>query len=147
MGDRRTSHGSDPSEPVLSGPDQAARVVRLSAPPAQGPAVVVLLLDARHRLLLTITVDGAPPAGAARAVDLVLAIAQPAGVAGVVVGIVRERLGQYLPKGDAAALAGMAERCAAAGVDLLDVLLVGPRGWRSVRHLAAQAREGDDGGQ
>ncbi|MDQ4097465.1 MAG: hypothetical protein M3144_06320 [Actinomycetota bacterium] len=97
----------------------------------------MLLCDADHRLLLAVTVDGASATAVPRVVDLVLAVAESAGVTGIVVGISRERLGQYLPKPDAAALAGLEDRCAAAGVNLLDVLLVGPRGWRSVRDLAA----------
>ncbi len=137
MSHRCTSHGSDPSGPVLSGPAHAASAIRLSAPPAEGPAVVVLLLDSDHRLLLAITVDGAPPTAVPRVVDLVLAVAQSAGVAAIVVGIVRERLGQYLTKADTAALGGLEGRCTAEGVSLLDVLLVGPRGWRSVRPLAS----------
>ena len=144
MRSRCTSHGSDPSEPILSGPDHAASAIRLSAPPAAGPAVVVLLCNAEHRLLLAITVDGAGATAVPRVVHLVLAVAESAGVAGIVVGIVRERLGQYLPKPDAAALEGLEALCAAAGVSLLDVLLVGPRGWRSVRHLAASSAAGED---
>jgi hypothetical protein len=134
---RCTSHGSGSSDPILSGPDHAASAIRLSAPPAAGPAVVVLLCDADHRLLLAVTVDGAPPTAVPRVVDLVLAVSRSAGVSGIVVGMVRERLGQYLPKPDAASLAGLEARCAAVDVNLLDVLLVGPRAWRSVRHLAA----------
>jgi hypothetical protein len=141
---RCTSHGSGGSEPVLSGPDHAASAIRLSAPPSAGPAVVVLLCDAERRILLAVTVDTAPPTAVPRVVDLVLAVSSSAGVRGIVVGIVRERLGQYLPKPDAAALAGLEPRCAAAGVDLLDVLMVGPRGWRSLRHLAAGPTGGED---
>jgi hypothetical protein len=81
----------------LSGPDHAAAVIRLSAPPAQGPAIVVLLCDAEHRLLLSVTVDGAPPTSVRRIVDLVLAVAQSGGVAGIVIGIVRERWGSTCP--------------------------------------------------
>jgi hypothetical protein len=82
-----------------------------------------------------------------RVVDLVLAVSSSAGVSGIVVGIVRERLGQYLPKPDAAALAGLEQRCVSRGVSLLDVLVVGPRGWRSVRHLAAEPAGGEDDDQ
>ena len=144
MRHRCTSHGSGGSEPVLSGPDHAASAIRLSAPPAAGPAVVVLLCDAGRRLLLAVTVDGAPPSAVPRVVDLVLAVASSAGVTGIFVGIVRERLGQYLPKPDAAALAGLEQRCAGSGVNLLDILVVGPRGWRSVRNLAAGSTGGED---
>jgi hypothetical protein len=105
---------------------------------------VVLLCDAERRILLAVTVDAAPPTAVPRVVDLVLAVSSSAGVRGIVVGIVRERLGQYLPKPDAAALAGLEPRCAAAGVDLLDVLMVGPRGWRSLRHLAVGPTGGED---
>jgi len=144
---RCTSHGPGgpgPSEPILSGPAHAASAIRLSAPPAEGPAVVVLLCDPDHRLLLAITVDGADATAVPRVVDLVLAVADSAGVAGIVVGIVQERLGQYLPKRAAAALVGLEARCAAAGVRLLDLLLVGPRGWRSVWDLAASPPGGED---
>ena len=147
MRHRCTSHGSAGPEPVLSGPDHAASAIRLSAPPAAGPAVVVLLCDAGHRILLAVTVDGATASAVPRVVDLVLAVASSAGVTEIVVGIVRERLGQYLPKPDAAALAGLEPRCAAAGVNLLDLLVVGPRGWRSVRHLAAAPEGGEDDDQ
>ena len=147
MRHRCTTHGSDGPEPIVAGPSHAAAIIRASAPPAEGPAVVVLLCDPSHKLLLAITVEGAPPAGASRVVDLVLAVAEPAGVSGIVIGIVQPRLGQYVPKPDVAALAGLADRCAAGGVDLLEMLLVGPRGWRSVHHLAAAPGEGEDGPQ
>jgi hypothetical protein len=128
----------------LSGPAHAAAVTRASAPPAEGPAVVALLCDVDHRLILAITVDGAPPSAVPNLVDLVLGVAEPAGVRSLVVSIVRERLGQYLPKPEEAVLAGLVARCARAGVNLLDVLLVGPRGWRSVRHLAGGIEAGED---
>ena len=147
MRHRCTTHesGSGPSEPILAGPAHAASAIRLSSPPVEGPAVVVLLCDRDHRLLLAMTVDGAPPSGVRPAVDVVLAVAPSAGIAGIVVGIVQERLGQYVPKPEAAALRGLVDRCAAAGVDLLDLLLVGPRGWRSLYHLAEAPEGGEDG--
>lgn len=147
MRHRCTSHGSGGSEPVLSGPDHAASAIRLSAPPAAGPAVVVLLCDSARHILLAVTVDGATATAVPRVVDLVLTVSSSAGVSGIVVGIVRERLGQYLPKPEAAALAGLEPRCAAAGVTLLELLVVGPRGWRSVRHLAAGPPGGEDDDQ
>ena len=147
MRSRCTSHGPGPSEPVLTGPAQAAAAIRLSSPPADGPAVVLLLCDADHRLVLAVVVDGASAAGVPSVVNLALAVAEPAGVAGIVIGIVQERLGQYLPKPEVAALAGLADRCTSRGVALLDLLLVGPRAWRSVHHLAAGPRGGEDGDQ
>ncbi len=147
MRHRCTTHasGSDDSEPILAGPAHAASAIRLSAPPVEGPAVVVLLCDRDHRLLLAMTVEGAPPSGVRPTVDVVLGVAASAGVTGIVVGIVQERLGQYVPKPEAATLAGLVDRCAAHGVDLLDLLLVGPRGWRSLYHLAEAPEEGEDG--
>jgi len=142
---RCSSHGSgSSSEPVLSGPSHAAAAIRLSSPPSDGPAVVLLLCDADHRLLLAVVVDGASAAGVPAVVNLALEVADPAGVAGIVVGIVQERLGQYLPKPDVAMLAGLADRCGARGVALLDLLLVGPRGWKSVHHLAGGPGGGED---
>lgn len=142
MRSRCSTHESgapQPSEPVISGPDHAASVIRASAPPPEGPAVVVLLCDSSHRLIIAVTVDGAPPSGAAKVVDLVLSVAGSAGVSGIVVGIVQPRLGQYIPKPDADTLAGLAARCERGGVHLLDLLLVGPRGWRSIRDLAGES--------
>ncbi len=150
MRHRCTQHdGPEPVDPgpdlVLAGPAHAAAAIRLSAPPAEGPAIVVLLCDGEHRLLLAMAVEGAPPTGVRGVVDVVLGVAGPAGVTGIVVGIVRERLGQYVPKPDEAAVRGLAGHCAAQGVDLLDLLLVGPRGWRSLYHLAQAPGEGEDG--
>ena len=90
-------------------------------------------------------VEGAPPSGVRGAVDVVLGVAAEAGVVGIVVGIVRERLGQYVPKPEEAALRGLVLHCAARGVDLLELLLVGPRSWRSLYHLAEGPVEGEDG--
>ena len=147
MRPRCTTHGPGPSDPVLTGPSHAAAAIRLSAPPSDGPAVVLLLCDADHRLLLAIVVEGASAGGVPSVVNLAMEVAEPAGVAGIVVGIVQERLGQYVPKPEAAALAGLADRCAARGIHLLDLLLVGPRGWKSVHHLAAAPAGGEDGNQ
>jgi hypothetical protein len=119
----------------------------LSAPPSDGPAVVLLLCDPSHRLLLAVVVDGATAGGVPSVVNLALEVAEPAGVAGIVVGIVQQRLGQYLPKPDVASLAGLADRCSGRGVALLDLLLVGPRGWKSVHHLAAAPGGDEDGNQ
>lgn len=147
MRQRCSTHdpGSDASEPILAGPAHAAAAIRLSSPPAEGPSVVVLLCDRDQRLLVAMTVEGAPASGVRPAVDVVLGVAPSAGVAGIVVGIVQERLGNYLPKPDVASLRGLVARCAAAGVDLLDLLLVGPRGWRSLYSLAEGSEEGEDG--
>jgi hypothetical protein len=142
---RCTTHESGDSEPILSGPAHAVAAIRLSAPPAEGPAIVALLCDHDHRLLLAITVEDAPATGARRVVDLVLSVAESAGVTGIVVGIVRERLGRYLSKAEVAGLGGLVARCEAAGVDLLDVVLVGPRGWRSIYDLADEPVGGEDG--
>lgn len=142
MRSRCTTHGSGDSEPILAGPAHAVSAIRLSAPPAEGPALVVLLCDHDHRLLLAITVEGAPVSGARQVVDLVLSVSESAGVTGIVVGIVRERLGRYLSKPEVAGLQGLTARCDAAGVDLLDVLLVGPRGWRSIYDLADEPSGG-----
>ena len=147
MRHRCTTHGSDPSEPVLRGPSHAAAAIRLSSPPSDGPAVVMLLCDPSHRVVLAVVVDGATAESVPQAVGLALEVAEPAGVGGIVIGIVRERLGQYLPKPEAAALAGLVDRCTGRGVALLDVLMVGPRGWKSVHHLAAAPGEGDHGDQ
>jgi hypothetical protein len=143
---RCPSHSSGSSEPVLAGPDDAAAAIRLSAPPADGPSVVVLLCDADHRLILAITVDGAPATAVPRVIDLVLQVAESGGVAAVVVGIVRPRL-ERLSRPEAVALGGLLFRCDAGRVQLLDVLLVGPRRWRSLLHLAAMPGEGEDGHQ
>jgi hypothetical protein len=144
---RCTTHDAVSSEPetILAGPAHAAAAIRLSCPPAEGPAVVVLLCDCDHRLLLAMATEGAPPSGVRPAVDVVLAVAPSAGVTGIVVGIVQERLGQYLPKPEAESLRGLIGHCAAAGVDLLDLLLVGPRGWRSLYSLAEGPEGGEDG--
>ncbi len=120
----------------MAGPSHAAAIVRASSPPAEGPALVALLCDRSHRLLLALAVDGAPPTALPRVVDFVVGVAEPAGVHGIVLAIVRERLGGYLPKPHAQALAGLASRCQTSGIELLDVLLVGPRGWRSLHDLA-----------
>lgn len=146
MRPRCNNHDPDSSEPILAGPAHAAAAVRLSAPPADGRAVVVLLCDSLHRLILAIAVEDAPPSSVRQVVELVLAVAEPGGVTAIVVGIVQPRLGP-LPVRQAAALAGVADRCAAAGVDLLDVLLVGPRGFRSVHYLAAAPGEDEDDDQ
>ncbi|MFP5318788.1 MAG: hypothetical protein ACLGI2_10900 [Acidimicrobiia bacterium] len=140
MRPRCTTHdpsGTGGDEPVVAGPSHAAAIVRASSPPAAGPALVALLCDRSHQLLLALAVEGAPAAALPRVVDFVLGVAEPGGVRSIVLAIVRERLGSYLPRRDAEGLSGLAPRCEAAGVDLLDVLLVGPRGWRSVYDLAA----------
>ena len=132
--------------PVLAGPSDAAAVVRLSVGSAHKQAVVLLLCDPEHRLLLAITVEGAPVTGVSRALDLVLQVADSGGIAGVVVGIVRGRGGR-LSRAEEASLAGLLTRCDGAGVDLLDVLVVGKRGYRSVWHLAEATVGGEDGDQ
>lgn len=146
MRPRCNDHDPDSSEPILAGPAHAAAAIRLSAPPAHGRAIVVLLCDPSHRLILAIAVENAPPSSAGQVIDLVLAVAETGGIAGIVVGIVQERLGP-LPIRQATTLHGLAARCRAAGVDLLDVLLVGPRGFRSVQYLAAAPGEGEDDDQ
>ncbi|MEW6153503.1 MAG: hypothetical protein AB1673_05885 [Actinomycetota bacterium] len=145
MRHRCTTHGPGSSEPVLQGPAGAVAAIRLSSPPAAGPAVVMLMCDSSHRLLLSVVADGATAAAVPSLVTLALEVAAPAGVSGIVLGVVRERLGSYLPRPEVAALRGVGARCAAGGVDLLDLLMVGPRGWRSVHHLAGGG-EGDDHG-
>jgi hypothetical protein len=132
--------------PVLSGPSDAARVVRLSVSPDDRQALVLLLCDPDHRLVLAVVVEGAPITSVGAAVDLVLQVAEPAGVIGLVIGIVRSRGGR-LSKAEVASLAGLVSRCEAAGVDLLDVLVVGRRRWRSIWHLAEEPGEGEDGDQ
>lgn len=129
--------------PVLSGPSDAAKVVRLSATPDVDDAVVLVLCGPDHRVVLTVVVDGATVAGVRAAIDLVLQVADTAGVTGLVVGIVRHRGGR-LSRADEWALAGLVARCDAAGVDLLDLLVVGRRGWRSLWHLADLPEEGED---
>ncbi len=146
MRSRCQNHSSGSSQPVVASPADAAAVIRLSAPPAEGSSVVVLLCDADHRLILAITVDGASASAVPRVVDLVLQVAEPGGVAGIVIGLVRPRL-ERLNRVDAKALGGLLNRCHAGGLALLDVLLVGPRGWRSLLHLAALPGEGEDGRQ
>jgi hypothetical protein len=140
---RCTSHGSDHEEPIVAGPSHAAAIVRASSPPTAGPALVALLCDPSHRLLIALAVDGATPAALPRVVDFVLGVAEPAGVAGIVLAAVQQRLGAYLPKREAEGVAGLAGRCQDAGVDLLDVLVVGPRGWRSVYDLARSPSGGE----
>lgn len=130
--------------PVLRSPDEAARVLRLVAPPTHGPALALLLCDAEHRLLMTVVVDGATANGVGRCLDLVLGVAGPAGVVGLVVGIVRPRGGRMAAEQEAA-LSGVADRCTRAEVDLLDVLVVWPGGWRSVWGLAAGPGGQEDG--
>lgn len=139
------SHGSRGGEPVLTGPADAVAAIRLSAPPAEGPAVVVLLCDRDHRLVVAVVVEGAGAEAVRSIIDLVVAVADPAGVAGVIVGIVRDRLGSFLPKREGDRLRGIVSRCEAAGVDVLDIVLVGPRAWRSVFDLAVRP-EGDEDG-
>ncbi|MGH9278864.1 MAG: hypothetical protein ACRD12_12270 [Acidimicrobiales bacterium] len=136
----------DRSAPILAGPAHAAAAIRLSAPPAHGRAIVALLCDASHRLLLAVAVENAPASSVPQVVDLVLAVAASGGIRGLVVGIVQPRLGP-LPVRQAEALRGLAAGCAGASVDLLDVLLVGPRGFRSVHYLADAPRGGEDGDQ
>jgi hypothetical protein len=134
------------ASPVLSGPSDAAHVVRLSVSRQERQAVVLLLCGPDHRLLLTVVIDGAPLTGAARAVELALHVADSAGITGLVVGIVRGRGGR-LSRAEVGSLAGLVARCDAAGVDLLDVLVVGRRHWRSLWHLADLPAEGEDGDQ
>ena len=132
------------SGPVLSGPSEAARVIRLSVAREEKRAIVLLLCGARHELLLAVTVDGAPVSALRQAVGLVLQVAESGGVAGLVVGLVRHTGGR-LSSADASALRGLVARCEAAGVDLLDVLVVGHRRWRSLWDLAELPAEGEDG--
>lgn len=146
MRPRCNDHDPDSSAPILAGPAHAAAAIRLSAPPAHGRAIVVLLCDPSHRLILAIALENAFPSSAAQVVDLVLAVAETGGVSGIIIGIVQERLGP-LPVRQAVALAGLEARCRGGGVDLLDVLLVGPRGFRSIHYLAAAPGEGEDGDQ
>lgn len=130
--------------PVLSGPSDAARVVRLSVPPDGTQAIVLLLCGPDHRLLLAVAVEGASVLGVRRAVDLVLQVADSGGIAALVVGVVR-RHGGPLSRAERAELAGLVRRCEEAGVDLLDVLVVGRRSWRSLWDLADRPAEGEHG--
>lgn len=134
--------GEEPG-PVLSGPAEAARVVRLSVSPHDQQAIVLLLCGPDHRLLLAVTVEGAPVTAVRRAVDLVLQVAESGGITGVVVGLVRRRGGR-LSGAELTALAGLVRRCDRAGVDLLDVLVVGSRHWRSVWDLADLPGDSED---
>ncbi|MDQ3978766.1 MAG: hypothetical protein M3314_04340 [Actinomycetota bacterium] len=137
-------HFGEEAGPVLSGPSDAARIVRLSVSPDDQQAIVLLLCGPDHRLLLAVTVAGAPISGVRRAVDLVLQVAESGGITGLVIGLVRRRGGR-LSGEELAALAGLVHRCDQAGVDLLDVLVVGRRHWRSVWNLADLPAEGEDG--
>lgn len=130
--------------PLLLGPDEAVGVILLSAPPVAGPSVALLLCDGEHRLVITVVVDGATAVEVARCLDLVAGVAVSGRVAGAVVGIVRRRDGR-LGRRQSASLAGLVARCAGAGVTLLDLLVVWPGGWRSVRHLAAPGGGREDG--
>ncbi|MCA1691785.1 MAG: hypothetical protein LC733_06135 [Actinobacteria bacterium] len=132
--------------PLLAGPADAAAAVRLSMPPGEEHGVVLLLCGPDHRLLLAVAVDRAPITGVGRAVDLVLQVADPGGITGLVIGIVRPH-GGPLSGAEERSLAGLVARCGAAGVDLLDVLVVGRRRWRSLWHLAEAPAEGEDGDQ
>lgn len=134
------------ASPVLSGPSDAADVVRLSVSPHDQQAIVLLLCGPDHRLLLAVTVDGAPVTGVRRAVDLVLQVAESGGIAGLVIGLVRRRGGR-LSGAELESLAGLVRRCDRAGVDLLDVLVVGRRHWRSLWDLADLPGEGEDDDQ
>ena len=134
------------SAPVLAGPSDAARVVRLSVSPHDRQAIVLLLCGPDHRLVLAIVVEGAGVTSVRNAVDLVLEVAEPGGITGLVVGIVRSRGGR-LSKAEVGSLAGLVSRCDAGGVDLLDVLIVGRRHWRSIWNLAEAPAEGEDDDQ
>lgn len=138
----RPPAGAD--RPLVAGPDEAARLIRLAVDPPAGPALALLLCDAGHGLVLALAIDGATAGAVGRAVDLVAGVARPGGVEGVVVGIVRPR-GTRLDPAQAAGLSGVADRCSAAGVALLDLLVVGPRQWRSVRALAGAGGAREDG--
>ena len=130
--------------PVLSAPSDAARVVRLSVSPLDRQAIVLLLCGPDHRVLLAITVEGAAVISVRPAVDLVLQVAESGGIAALVVGFVRPHGGPF-SRAERAALAGLVRRCENAGVDLLDVLVVGRRRWRSVWDLADRPDEGEHG--
>ncbi len=137
--------GEDRS-PILSGPSEAARIVRLSVSPHERQALVLLVCGPDHRLLLAITVDGASVPAVRPAVDLVLQVSESGGITGLVVGIIRRRGGR-LSKADISSLRGLVRRCDEGGVDLLDVLVVGRRHWRSLWDLADLPLEGEDDDQ
>lgn len=127
----RPDGASEVALPLLDGAGHAAAAIRLSAPPRDGRAVVALLGDGERRILLAIAVEDVPPTSVPQVVDLVLAVAGAGKVATLVVGIVDERL-PHPPRDVLEALRSLPALCAASEVELLGVLAVGPRGYRSL---------------
>lgn len=132
--------------PLLASPADAAEAIRLTAPPEEGAAHVVLLCDAEHRLVVAVVVPSGSPSALDHCADLVAEVADPVGVSSVVVGVVRRRHSPVGPR-QVAALVRLAQRCREVGVDLVDVIAVWPRGWQSVWHLAAGPGDRDHGPQ
>ena len=118
--------------PRLEGPDDAVDALRLSAGDAEHETIVVLVCDGERRIVVALDFPGAPAAVAPDVVGCVLA-----GLVGgrrhkLVVGLFRgARRSTALDASVVQAVDDLLAACDDAAVEVLDVLVVSGRRWRS----------------
>ncbi|MDQ3898080.1 MAG: hypothetical protein M3326_12720 [Actinomycetota bacterium] len=118
--------------PRLEGPDDAVDALRLSAGDPEQESVVVLLCDGERRVVFAVDFAGAPAAVAPDVVDCVLAALVRGRSHKLVVGLFRgPGRSTSLDASDVRAVDDILAACDGAEVDLLDVVVVRGRRWRS----------------
>ena len=115
--------------PRLTGPEEAARALRLSYGGGSGEAIVVLMCDDMQRVVLAIDFDGAPASGADAVLDCVVDAVPDDST--LVVGVFRPRSATFLDPHELEALEEVELLCVDAGIRLLDVIVLNELGWRS----------------
>ncbi len=110
--------------PRIAGRDDAVAALCLSAAGEAPESVVVLVCDHDLRVVLATEFEGAPAAGVATAVGLVVAAVPPE--SRLVVGILRgEQAGAPLDRLELEAVEHATRGCERHGVALVDVLVLG----------------------
>ncbi len=131
--------------PRLASGEEAVAALRVSAADDSCASIVVLICDRELRIMLATAFEGAPAAGVATAVELVLTAVPPESA--LVVGILRGEQGDAaLDRLELEAIDEAARACARADVALADVLVLGGRSG-SVERVAGTGYGVDNGGQ
>jgi hypothetical protein len=121
--------------PLLLSSEDAVAALRWSVGPRAGDALCVLLCAEGPLVVNAVVVDDVSSPRLPKLIDVVLEAVAGTDVEALVVGVLRG--GSAVPTlDDLDAAADAVQACRDAGVQLVDVLLVGARGWRSLGELA-----------
>ena len=118
--------------PRLCSSEDAVAALRLSAGTPEGQSVVVLVCDDDQEIVLAVDFAGAGAWETADAVGIVVEAISGRGAMALVVGILVEGLSAELDDDELYAIGEVARICGAAGISLLDVIVVADDEWRSV---------------